>query len=69
MNPTKRGKPEGNTKINVAFPNVFVLFGVSCWNRGWGELNLRYISVKLNVALLLATECHIYCGLFIAQGV
>jgi hypothetical protein len=26
---TKCGKAEGNTKINVAFPNVFVLFGVS----------------------------------------
>jgi hypothetical protein len=29
LNPTKRSKAEGNTKINVAFPNVFVLFGVS----------------------------------------
>lgn len=27
--PHKCGKAEGNTKINVAFPNVFVLFGVS----------------------------------------
>jgi hypothetical protein len=29
LNPTERSKAEGNTKINVVFPNVFVLFGVS----------------------------------------
>lgn len=49
---TKCGKAEGNTKINVPFPNVFVLFGVSQRKRGQGELNLGYISVKLNVGLL-----------------